>query len=193
MHFYVVVGEDQQIRVACANATVARRVEPLSGAFTYVRGAVRFGDRPRGDFRPVVNDDHLDAKRRGLWRDRSQRAIKVMRAPTGRDDDCGWRQHGRLTLAWPGVVILLIHNQYRTLGGEERVVDDLSRLIPEYLGESVELLERGSDSLSGGKAALALARGGLDPAEVADVVAFLASDRASWIHGQIIQPNGGLV
>jgi len=28
---------------------------------------------------------------------------------------------------------------------------------------------------------------------VADVVAFLASDRASWIHGQIIQPNGGLV
>jgi 3-oxoacyl-[acyl-carrier protein] reductase len=31
------------------------------------------------------------------------------------------------------------------------------------------------------------------PAEVADVVAFLASDRASWIHGQIIQPNGGLV
>jgi 3-oxoacyl-[acyl-carrier protein] reductase len=29
--------------------------------------------------------------------------------------------------------------------------------------------------------------------EVADVVAFLASERASWIHGQIIQPNGGLV
>jgi 3-oxoacyl-[acyl-carrier protein] reductase len=32
-----------------------------------------------------------------------------------------------------------------------------------------------------------------ETAEVADVVAFLASDRASWIHGQIIQPNGGLV
>ena len=31
------------------------------------------------------------------------------------------------------------------------------------------------------------------PSEVADAVAFLASDRASWIHGQIIQPNGGLV
>lgn len=31
------------------------------------------------------------------------------------------------------------------------------------------------------------------PAEVAEVVAFLASDRASWVHGQIIQPNGGLV
>jgi 3-oxoacyl-[acyl-carrier protein] reductase len=31
------------------------------------------------------------------------------------------------------------------------------------------------------------------PHEVADVVAFLASSRASWIHGQIIQPNGGLI
>lgn len=31
------------------------------------------------------------------------------------------------------------------------------------------------------------------PEEVAQVVAFLASDQASWIHGQIIQPNGGMV
>lgn len=31
------------------------------------------------------------------------------------------------------------------------------------------------------------------PAEVADVVAFLASDKASWVHGQIVQPNGGMV
>ena len=31
------------------------------------------------------------------------------------------------------------------------------------------------------------------PAEVAEVVAFLASDKASWIHGQIVQPNGGMV
>lgn len=31
------------------------------------------------------------------------------------------------------------------------------------------------------------------PHEVAEVVAFLASDRASWVHGQIIQPNGGMV
>lgn len=32
-----------------------------------------------------------------------------------------------------------------------------------------------------------------EPAEIADVVSFLASDRASWVHGQIVQPNGGLV
>ncbi|MFZ2099981.1 MAG: SDR family oxidoreductase [Oricola sp.] len=31
------------------------------------------------------------------------------------------------------------------------------------------------------------------PAEVAEVVRFLASDKASWVHGQIVQPNGGLV
>jgi 3-oxoacyl-[acyl-carrier protein] reductase len=31
------------------------------------------------------------------------------------------------------------------------------------------------------------------PEEVAAVIAFLASDKASWISGQIVQPNGGLV
>lgn len=31
------------------------------------------------------------------------------------------------------------------------------------------------------------------PDEVAEVVSFLASDKASWIHGQVIQPNGGMV
>ena len=31
------------------------------------------------------------------------------------------------------------------------------------------------------------------PQEIAEVVNFLASDKASWVHGQIVQPNGGLV
>lgn len=32
-----------------------------------------------------------------------------------------------------------------------------------------------------------------EPGEVAAVVGFLASDKASWISGQIVQPNGGMV
>jgi 3-oxoacyl-[acyl-carrier protein] reductase len=31
------------------------------------------------------------------------------------------------------------------------------------------------------------------PQEVAEVIAFLASDKASWVHGQVVQPNGGMV
>jgi 3-oxoacyl-[acyl-carrier protein] reductase len=31
------------------------------------------------------------------------------------------------------------------------------------------------------------------PQEVADVVAFVASDKASWVQGQVVQPNGGMV
>jgi 3-oxoacyl-[acyl-carrier protein] reductase len=32
-----------------------------------------------------------------------------------------------------------------------------------------------------------------EPAEIAKVVAFIASEEASWVAGQIIQPNGGMV
>lgn len=31
------------------------------------------------------------------------------------------------------------------------------------------------------------------PAEVAEVVSFIASAKASWVSGQVVQPNGGLV
>jgi len=31
------------------------------------------------------------------------------------------------------------------------------------------------------------------PKEVAAVVGFLASEKASWVHGQIVQPNGGMI
>ena len=31
------------------------------------------------------------------------------------------------------------------------------------------------------------------PAEIGQVVRFLLSDEASWVHGQIVQPNGGMV
>ena len=31
------------------------------------------------------------------------------------------------------------------------------------------------------------------PDEIANVVRFLASDEASWVTGQIVQPNGGMI
>lgn len=31
-----------------------------------------------------------------------------------------------------------------------------------------------------------------EPGEVAEVVSFLVSDRASWVQGQVVQPNGGM-
>ena len=39
-------------------------------------------------------------------------------------------------------MILLVHNRYRTTGGEERAVSDLRWLIAEHLGEPVEVLQR---------------------------------------------------
>lgn len=58
-----------------------------------------------------------------------------------------------------------------------------------------------TDLFRAGKDEAAIARSGAmspfnrvgRPEEVAALIAFLASDRASWISGQIVQPNGGLV
>ena len=58
-----------------------------------------------------------------------------------------------------------------------------------------------TDLFRGGKDAAALARSAAmspfnrvgQPAEVAEVVRFLASGRASWVAGQVVQPNGGMV
>ena len=39
-------------------------------------------------------------------------------------------------------MVLFLHNRYRTVGGEERTVEDLLWLVREYLHEPAELLER---------------------------------------------------
>ncbi|HTA05529.1 MAG TPA: glycosyltransferase, partial [Solirubrobacteraceae bacterium] len=67
-------------------------------------------------------------------------------------------------------MVLFLHNRYRTVGGEERVVDDLAWLVRERLGEPVELLTRSSGELASGRAALGLLRGGLDPSAVTQAV-----------------------
>src|SRR3977135_2909519 len=67
-------------------------------------------------------------------------------------------------------VILVLHNRYRTTGGEERAVADLLWLVRERLGEDAELVERDSAALGRGRAAAGMLRGGLAPDEVAAAV-----------------------
>ena len=85
-------------------------------------------------------------------------------------------------------MVLFLHNRYRTTGGEERVVEDLARLVRERLGEPVELLTRSSAGLSSSRAALGLLRGGLDPAEVTRAV---HSSGARVLHAHNLQPTLG--
>jgi glycosyltransferase involved in cell wall biosynthesis len=67
-------------------------------------------------------------------------------------------------------VILFLHNQYRTPGGEERAVEDLLWLVRERIGEDAELLTRDSAALTRTGAAAALLRGGIDAGDVAAAV-----------------------
>ncbi len=85
-------------------------------------------------------------------------------------------------------MVLFLHNRYRTTGGEERVVDDLLRLVREQLREPAELLQRDSASVDRGRAALGLLRGGLKPA---DVAAAVGSSGARVVHAHNLQPTFG--
>jgi glycosyltransferase involved in cell wall biosynthesis len=67
-------------------------------------------------------------------------------------------------------LILQLHHRYRHPGGEERAVADLAWLIRTELGEEVTVLERESDAVGRGRAALGMLAGGLAPREVADAV-----------------------
>jgi glycosyltransferase involved in cell wall biosynthesis len=85
-------------------------------------------------------------------------------------------------------VILLLHNRYRTLGGEERAVADLAWLIPRELGEPAEVLERESARMGGRDAALGLLRGGLRPEEVGEAV---RRTGARVVHAHNVNPGFG--
>ena len=85
-------------------------------------------------------------------------------------------------------MILLLHNRYRTPGGEERAVDDLAWLIRQELGEEVEVLQRDSAALGSGRAALGLLAGGLRPRAVADAV---RRTGARVVHAHNVQPAYG--
>jgi glycosyltransferase involved in cell wall biosynthesis len=85
-------------------------------------------------------------------------------------------------------VILVLHNRYRTTGGEERAVADLLWLARERLGEDVELLERDSAVLGRGRAAAGMLRGGLAPEEVAAAV---RRTGARIVHAHNVNPAFG--
>jgi glycosyltransferase involved in cell wall biosynthesis len=85
-------------------------------------------------------------------------------------------------------VILLLHNRYRTPGGEERAVADLAWLIPRELGEDAVVLERDSASMPARDAALGLLRGGLRPDEVAAAV---RRTGARVVHAHNVNPAFG--
>jgi glycosyltransferase involved in cell wall biosynthesis len=85
-------------------------------------------------------------------------------------------------------VILFLHNRYRTVGGEERAVEDLRWLVGERLGEETELLERDSGGLGRSRAAAALLRGGLAPD---DVAAAVRRTGARIVHAHNLQPTLG--
>jgi glycosyltransferase involved in cell wall biosynthesis len=80
--------------------------------------------------------------------------------------------------------VLVLHNRYRTEGGEERAVE-LQAAALARAGVDHRLLERRSGDSGRTRAAAALLRGGEDPAQVAAAVRDL---RADVVHAHNIQP-----
>ncbi len=81
----------------------------------------------------------------------------------------------------------MIHNRYRSLGGEERAVGDIAALLARR-GHVVEVLERSSTRTGRARAARSLLSGGLDPDEVAGAVRLL---RADVVHAHNVHPLFG--
>ncbi len=86
------------------------------------------------------------------------------------------------------LVILFLHNRYRTTGGEERAVEDFLWLVREHLGEDAELLQRDSGGLGRSAAASGLLAGGLHPDDVARAV---RRTGARIVHAHNLQPSLG--
>ena len=85
-------------------------------------------------------------------------------------------------------MILVLHNRYRTTGGEERAVEDLLWLIRDRLGEDAELMSRDSATVGRVAAAAGLLGGGLRPDDVARAV---RRTRARIVHAHNLHPTLG--
>lgn len=84
--------------------------------------------------------------------------------------------------------VLLLHNRYRALGGEERCVEHLRELLADH-GAEVRLLERRSDAISRPGAAAGMLRLGLDPAAVGRAAREFG---ATIVHAHNIHPAFGV-
>jgi glycosyltransferase involved in cell wall biosynthesis len=86
------------------------------------------------------------------------------------------------------LVILFLHNRYRTTGGEERAVEDLMWLVREHLHEDAELLSRDSATIGRARAAAGLLGGGVAPEQVAAAV---RRSGARVVHAHNVNPSLG--
>jgi glycosyltransferase involved in cell wall biosynthesis len=85
-------------------------------------------------------------------------------------------------------MVLVLHSRYRTQGGEERAVHDLTWLAREHLQLPTEVLERDSAALGRVRAATGILRGGLDPDEIARAVRRTGAD---IVHAHNLLPGLG--
>ncbi|HWI21973.1 MAG TPA: glycosyltransferase family 4 protein [Baekduia sp.] len=85
-------------------------------------------------------------------------------------------------------MILFLHNKYRTPGGEERVVQELRRIVTEQLGEPSQVLLRDSDELTGARAAAGMLRGGLSPEAIDGLI---RAQGARVVHAHNLLPAFG--
>jgi glycosyltransferase involved in cell wall biosynthesis len=85
------------------------------------------------------------------------------------------------------VVVLLLHNRYRTTGGEERAVAEIAALLRRR-GHAVEVLERSSADVGRAQAAAGLLAGGLDPDAVGRAVRRMG---AEVVHAHNVHPTLG--
>lgn len=83
--------------------------------------------------------------------------------------------------------VLVLHNRYRTAGGEERCVEHLLEIMPTF-GGAAELLERRSEKQSRLQAGRGMIRGGIDPEEVGRAVREYG---ATVVHAHNIHPSFG--
>ncbi len=84
--------------------------------------------------------------------------------------------------------VLVLHMRYRTTGGEERAVDDLTWLAGVHLGEQVQTMTQDSAQLGRLGAAQGILRGGLAPDEVATAVRLTGAD---VVHAHNLLPAFG--